>query len=194
MTIIQVGSTITEYGSNGEVASVLEKPSYLIQEDGTKVALTNEEAKKHGIGRDSKLHETDERTVDFAKLEAMMFRQLEIKHTRAALLEESQLNDTKIRQMLREANMNQHIAKYDENYELKATIVEDRQKMFDKDQMAKDLGVEPSATGRKDFLINMTEKGKLTLDKFKEYFYYEPTVKLSLKKVKLKKGRQKKQR
>jgi hypothetical protein len=176
------------------VLSVSEQPSYLVKGDGTKAALTNEEAKKYGIGNDSNLSKSEGVTTDFAKLEAMMFRQLEIKHTRAALQEESQLNDTKIRQMLREANMNQHIAKYDENHELKATIVEDRQKMFDKDQMAKDLGVEPSATGRKDFLINMTEKGKLTLDKFKKYFYYEPTVKLSLKKVKVTKGRQKKQR
>ena len=54
MVKIQVGSTTTTFGPNGEVLSVNEKPSYLIKEDGTKVELTKEEAKKYGIGTDEK--------------------------------------------------------------------------------------------------------------------------------------------
>jgi hypothetical protein len=183
---IQVGSTTTKYGPNGEVVSETESPSYLIKEDGTKVELTKEEAKQYGIGR-----EPEEISVDFAKLEAMMFRQIEIKDARAGMLEESQLNNIKILQLLQEANMNEHIAKFNENFELKATIIQDRQMVFDKEKLADDLGVSPSSIQKKDVLINLTEKGKLTLDKFKEYFHSEPTIKLSVRKVKIKKSRKK---
>lgn len=131
-------------------------------------------------------------SADLAKLESLMFRKLEIKDTRAKLLLESQTIDYKVRQILEEAGMNEHIAKFDDNFELKATIKQDRSKVFEKEKMADDLGVTPSSTQKKDFLINMTEKGKLTLNKFKEYFHYEPSVKLSIRKVKIKKPRRKK--
>jgi len=49
MVKIQVGSTTTTFGPNGE-KTVTEKPSYLIQDDGSKVELTKEQAKKYGIG------------------------------------------------------------------------------------------------------------------------------------------------
>lgn len=192
MAKIQVGSTTTHYDSNGEVINQTERPSYLIEKDGTKVELTKEEAKKYGIGRDPISHKTEEMSVNFAKLEAMMFRQVEIKDARAGMLEEYQLNNVKIRQLLQDANMNEHIAKFNENFELKATIIQDRQKVFDKEKLADDLGVSPSSTQKKDVLINLTEKGKLTLDKFKEYFHFEPTIKLSVRKVKIKKPRKKK--
>lgn len=52
MVKIQVGSTTTYYGTKGEVLLETEQPSYLIREDGTKVALTPEEAKAYGIGKD----------------------------------------------------------------------------------------------------------------------------------------------
>lgn len=52
MVKIQVGSTTTTYGPNGEVTGTVEKPSYLVQEDGKKVELTKEQAKAYGIGRD----------------------------------------------------------------------------------------------------------------------------------------------
>lgn len=52
MATIQVGSIITTYGTNGEVTSITEKPSYLIKDDGTKIELSKEEAKKYGIGND----------------------------------------------------------------------------------------------------------------------------------------------
>jgi len=50
MVKIQVGSTVTTFGPNGE-KTVVEKPSYLIKDDGTKVELTKEQAKQYGIGR-----------------------------------------------------------------------------------------------------------------------------------------------
>lgn len=53
MTKIQVGSITTTYGPNGEITSITEKPSYLINNDGTKTELTKDEAKKYGIGKNS---------------------------------------------------------------------------------------------------------------------------------------------
>ena len=50
MAKIQVGSTTTTFGPNGEITSVKEKPSYLIKEGGTKIELTKEQAKEYGIG------------------------------------------------------------------------------------------------------------------------------------------------
>jgi len=50
MVKIQVGSTTTTFGTNGEVTSVIKKPSFLINEDGTKTELTDEQAKEYGIG------------------------------------------------------------------------------------------------------------------------------------------------
>lgn len=50
MATIQVGSITTTFDKDGNVKSVVKKPSYLILEDGTKVELSEEEAKKHGIG------------------------------------------------------------------------------------------------------------------------------------------------
>jgi hypothetical protein len=52
MAKIEVGSTVTKFGENGEIISVTEKPSFLIKDDGTKIELTKEEAKKYGIGLD----------------------------------------------------------------------------------------------------------------------------------------------
>lgn len=52
MAIIEVGSTTTTFGPNGEVTSVTKKPSYLVNGDGTKQELTDEEAKGYGIGKD----------------------------------------------------------------------------------------------------------------------------------------------
>lgn len=52
MAKIQVGSTVTTFGPNGEVADVIKKPSYLINEDGTKTELTEEQAKEYGIGKE----------------------------------------------------------------------------------------------------------------------------------------------
>jgi hypothetical protein len=49
---IEVGSTLTTYGPDGEIKSITKKPSYLILEDGTKKELTEEEAKAYGIGRE----------------------------------------------------------------------------------------------------------------------------------------------
>lgn len=129
---------------------------------------------------------------ELASLESLMFRQLEIKETRAALLEEKKKNDYKIEKILRDNNMNQHIAKLDENFEIKATIKEDRKKVFEKEKMADDMGVTAGATQKKDFLINMAEKGELTLEQFKKYFSWEPSVALSVRKVKLRKPRKSK--
>jgi hypothetical protein len=47
---IEVGSTITTFGPDGEETTI-EKPSYLIKDDGTKVELTKEQAKQYGIGK-----------------------------------------------------------------------------------------------------------------------------------------------
>lgn len=52
MAKIQVGSTTTKFGPNGEVTSIERKPSYLIKEDGSKKELTKEEEKAYGIGTD----------------------------------------------------------------------------------------------------------------------------------------------
>jgi hypothetical protein len=46
---IEIGSTVTTFGPNGE-ETVVERPSYLIKDDGTKVELTKEQAKQYGIG------------------------------------------------------------------------------------------------------------------------------------------------
>lgn len=51
MATIEVGSTTTTFGLNGEVTSTTKKPSYLINDDGTKTELSDEEAKKYGIGK-----------------------------------------------------------------------------------------------------------------------------------------------
>lgn len=128
---------------------------------------------------------------ELASLEALMFRQVEIKNIQADLRDEKKLNNYKIEKILRDNDMNQHIVNLDENHEIKATIKEDRKKVFEKERMADDMGVEPSATQKKDFLVNMAEKGKLTLEQFKRYFSWEPTVNLSVRKVKLKKGKKK---
>jgi hypothetical protein len=129
---------------------------------------------------------------ELASLESLMFRQIEIKNTRATLLEESRKNDYKIEQILRNNGMDQHIAKLDDNFEIKATIKQDRKKVFEKEKMADDMGVTPGATQKKDFLINKTEKGELTLDQFKKYFSWIPTVSLSVRKVKIKKPKKSK--
>lgn len=124
---------------------------------------------------------------ELASLEGLMFRQVEIKNIQAGLREEKKTNDYKIEKILRDNSMNQHIVKLDDENEIKATIKEDRKKVFEKEKMADDLGVTPGKTQQKDFLINKTEKGELTLEQFKRYFSWLPTVSLSVRKVKAKK-------
>lgn len=135
-----------------------------------------------------------EKWQDLASLESLMFRQIEIKSERANLLEESRRNDAKIMRILRENEMNFHSAVMDENFEVRAEIKDDRKKIFEKEQMADDLGISPGATVKKDVLINLTEKQQLTLEMFKRYFSFEPKTALLVKKVKIKKAKGKKKR
>lgn len=128
---------------------------------------------------------------ELASLESLMFRQIEIKNEKANLLEESRQNTAKIERILRENEMNFHSAVMDENFEVRAEIKDDRKKVFEKEQMADDLGISPGSTVKKDVLINLTEKQQLTLDKFKSYFSFEPKTSLSIRKIKIKKGKNK---
>lgn len=129
---------------------------------------------------------------ELASLEALMFRQIEIKNERAKLLEESQTNNAKIEKILRENEMNFHSAVLNDNFEVRAEIKHDRKKVFEKEKMAGDLDITPGATQKKDVLINLTEKQQLTLDRFKTYFSYEPYTNLSVRRVKIRKPKNKK--
>lgn len=122
-------------------------------------------------------------------LETLMFRQLEIASLRSKLSDEKKINDYKIEKILKDNDMNQHIAKLDENYEVKASLKHNTKKVFEKEKMADDLGVTVGATQKKDFLINKAEKGELTLEQFKRYFSWVPSIVLSVRKVKVKKPR-----
>lgn len=128
-----------------------------------------------------------EKWKDLASLESLMFRQVEINWTRAQLLEEKKNNNAKIMRILRENEMNFHSANLDENFEIRVEIKDDRTKVFEKEQMADDLGISPGSTTQKEVLINLTEKQQLTLEQFKRYFNWEPNTKLVVKKVKIKK-------
>lgn len=128
-----------------------------------------------------------EKWKDLASLESLMFRQVEINWTRAQLLEEKKNNNAKIMRILRDNEMNFHSANLDENFEIRVEIKDDRTKVFEKEQMADDLGISPGSTTQKEVLINLTEKQQLTLEQFKRYFNWEPNTKLVVKKVKIKK-------
>jgi hypothetical protein len=130
--------------------------------------------------------------MDYAKLESRMFRFLEITQIQTSLKEEKSNLKEQIAEMLQEEGLSHHTALFDENHELKVTVTPGTKKVFEKEKMADDLGVTTASTQKKDFLINMTEQGKLTLDRFKRYFHQEPNVKFSLRKVKKKKKKVKK--
>lgn len=127
--------------------------------------------------------------MDYAKLESRMFRFLEITQTQANLKEEKSNLKELIIEMLREEDLSHHTALFDEHHELKVTVSPGSKKVFEKEKMADDLGVTAASTQKKDFLINMTEQGRLTLDQFKKYFHQEPNEKFSLRKVKKKKNK-----
>jgi hypothetical protein len=131
-------------------------------------------------------------TMDYAKLESHMFRMFEITKIQANLKEEkSNLKEIMV-DMLREEGLSHHTALFDEHYELKVKVTPGTKKVFEKEKMAEDLGVTTASTQKKDFLINMTEKGKLTLSQFKRYFHQEPNANFSIRKVKKKKSKVKK--
>lgn len=133
-----------------------------------------------------------EKWKELASLESLMFRQIEIAGIRKELLEEKQRNDARIERILRENDMDFHSARMDENFHVVAQIKEDRKKVFEKERMADDLGISPASTQQKDVLINLTEQQKLTLDRFKKYFSWEPSSKLSVTKKKIKKPKKQK--
>lgn len=133
-----------------------------------------------------------EKWKELASLESLMFRQVEIAGIRKELLEEKQRNDARIERILRENDMDFHSARMDENFHVVAQIKEDRKKVFEKERMADDLGISPASTQQKDVLINLTEQQKLTLDRFKKYFSWEPSSKLSVTKKKIKKPKKQK--
>lgn len=133
-----------------------------------------------------------EQWQEIAKLESLMFRQMEIKGEREKLKDESERNVALISKILQDTNTNMHFAKFNEDYQIKAEIKGNRKSVFNKEQMAEDMNVAPSATQKKDFLINMTEQRKLTLQKFKGYFESIPGETLSIRKVKIKKPKKNK--
>jgi hypothetical protein len=49
---IEVGSKTTTFNKQGEVENIIEKPSYLILDDGRKIELTKKQAQELGIGND----------------------------------------------------------------------------------------------------------------------------------------------
>ena len=130
--------------------------------------------------------------VDYAQLEAKMMRIQEIKDTRKKLKwEEDALMGT-VQKLLTESGGFQHVIQLDDNFEIIVQIKETSKKVFEKEAMADDLGVTASATTRKDFLINMTEQRKLTLEKFKKYFHHEPNTAMTFRKKAIPKKRRKK--
>lgn len=129
--------------------------------------------------------------MDYAKLESRMFRLLEISQIQASLKDEKSNVKEWITEQLQEEGLSHYTALLNESHELKVTITPGTVKVFEKEKMADDLGVTTASTQKKDFLINMTEKGRLTLDQFKKYFHQEPNVKFSIRKIKKKKTKRK---
>ncbi|MGE7305696.1 hypothetical protein AAXE64_27695 [Priestia megaterium] len=131
-------------------------------------------------------------SVDYAKLEAKMFRFIELSDELSKKKFEKQALKNDIAKMIKEAGGFEHVAKMDENFQIVATVKDTHKNVFQGEQMARDLKVDKSATVRKDFLINMTQQGRLTLDKYKTYIHREPDESINIRRTKIKKRKKKK--
>lgn len=127
-----------------------------------------------------------------ARMESIMFRINEITDKQKSLKEEKARLLAEGTRMLEQEGLSYYLTNLDENNDLKFRIKDGTEKVFEKDKMATDLGVAPSATTKKDFLINMTEQKKLTLQTFKRYFHYVPSKTSTLTTVKSKQSKKKK--
>lgn len=125
--------------------------------------------------------------MNYAKLEAQMAERERLKNERERMKDQIDFLDSSIEGLLTEGGLTYHHMDLDEDYILAAELKEKNTKVFEKEQMADDMKVEPSHVMKKDFLINMTEKRKLTLEKFKTYFSHHSELKLSVSKKKKKK-------
>ena len=123
--------------------------------------------------------------LDKAKLEAKMFRFLELSEMKKSAEDEMTTLKEYFERELVDNNMSTYQALLNADYDLIVKVSADSKKKFDADKMANDYNVVKADVGKKDFLIKCTEENKLTLKKFNEYFYYEPTTTVTVKKKKL---------
>lgn len=114
------------------------------------------------------------------------------------LLEQKRVTEDKLDQMkdfiartLRETGESKVLVFLNEDENIKVEFAARSTKKFDKEKIAEDLGVEESVV-KQDFLIKSVEDGKLTYDKYKEYYYMEHSENINIRKVKVgKKGKKK---
>lgn len=131
-------------------------------------------------------------SMDFAKLESLMFERMDLKNEQERIKERKQSVEIQMQRILKENRLDEHRTNYDEHRDIRVQLKDRDKKIFEKERMATDLNIAESATVKKDVLINMTEQGKLNVRTFKEYFHKEPEEKVSLRLLKKKKPKKKK--
>jgi hypothetical protein len=119
----------------------------------------------------------------FANLEAKMLRFYELNETIKRSEEEKELLKQSIGHIMKEHRIYEHRVQLDENYDVKATLGDRTTKKLDKEELANDLGISVEAAGKKDILIKLTEEGRLTHDRYKQYEYEETRETVSIRKV-----------
>lgn len=122
--------------------------------------------------------------IPIATTERQMVKLWENKKQIDKLKEENDAIQDSIIRDFREMGISNHQVVLDEHYSVKVSVNPIQKKKFDKEKFATDLGIAESDAGSKDLLIKMTEKGKLTLQKFKTYFYREEDSNFMVRRIK----------
>lgn len=119
----------------------------------------------------------------YTSLEAKMLRFYELNEIIKRADEEKQLLKQSISQIMKENHIYEHRVQLNDNYDVKVTLGDRTTKKVDKEELANDLGISIEAAGKKDILIKLTEEGRLTHDRYKQYEYEDTRETVSIRKV-----------
>lgn len=119
-----------------------------------------------------------------ASLEQKILDLMGFNTTARALEHNKKLVKESIGKLMKEAGEKEIRVRLDDTHDAKATVSTRRKKVFDSESLATDLGVAVSAVNEKGFLIKAVQEGKLTLEQYEGYFYFEEVETVAVRKVK----------
>lgn len=119
-----------------------------------------------------------------ASLEQKVLDLMGFNTTARAIEHNKKLVKESIGKLMKEAGETELRVRLDDTHDAKATVSTRRKKVFDAESLATDLGVAVSAVNEKGFLIKAVQEGRLTLEQYEGYFYFEEVETVAVRKVK----------
>ena len=121
---------------------------------------------------------------NLAQIESKALRMVGLSDENRKIEEEKELIKESLAPLMEEEGMTEYRAALDEHYDAKITAGTHASWKLDEEGLADHLDMAISAVKDKEVLIKAVEDGRLTLDRYKSFFYRHVETKVSVRRVK----------